>query len=87
MKIDFTVEQVPDAATLLKFRHLLEKNEIGKKIFEDVNNRLESAGLIMRGGTIVDAAIISAPGSTKNKERKRDPEMHQTKKETSGIMV
>ena len=80
MKIDFTVEQVPDATTLLKFRHLLEENEIGKKIFEDVNNRLESAGLIMRGGTIVDATIISAPSSTKNKEGKRDPEMHQTKK-------
>ena len=80
MKIDFIEEQVPDATTLLKFRHLLEQYKIGENIFTDVNARLESAGLIMHGGTIVDATIISAPSSTKNREGKRDPEMHQTKK-------
>lgn len=80
MHLDFLSEQVPDATTLLKFRHLLEKNGIGEKIFADVNNRLEKAGLIMHGGTIVDATIINAPSSTKNKDGKRDPEMHQTKK-------
>lgn len=80
MKIDFITEQVPDATTLLKFRHLIEKNKIGEKIFSDVKNRLEESGLIMHGGSIVDATIISAPSSVKNKEKKRDPEMHQTKK-------
>lgn len=80
MKINFLDEQVPDATTLLKFRHLMEEHHIGEQIFADVNARLESAGLIMHGGTIVDATIINAPSSTKNKEGKRDPEMHQTKK-------
>lgn len=80
MHIDFFTEQVPDSTTLLKFRHLLEVHKIGEQIFADVNARLESAGLIMHGGTIVDATIIAAPSSTKNKEGKRDEEMHQTKK-------
>lgn len=80
MHIDFLTEQVPDATTLLHFRHLLEKHNIGEQIFADVNGRLEKAGLIMHGGTIVDATIVSAPTSTKNQEGKRDPEMHQVKK-------
>lgn len=80
MRIDFSSEQVPDATTLLKFRHLLEEHHIGEKIFEDVTSHLEKAGLIMHGGSIVDATIIAAPSSTKNKEGQRDPEMHQTKK-------
>jgi len=78
--IDFLSEQVPDATTLLKFRHLLEQHNIGEKVFNDINTRLAAAGLMMHGGTIVDATIIAAPPSTKNKEGKRDPEMHQTKK-------
>lgn len=78
--INFIDEQVPDATTLLKFRHLLEEHHIGEKIFQDVSERLEKAGLIMHGGSIVDATIIAAPSSTKNKDGKRDPEMHQTKK-------
>lgn len=80
MHLDFFSQQVPDATTLLHFRHLLEENRIGEKIFADVKARLEKAGLMMHGGTIVDATIISAPSSTKNKEGRRDPEMHQTKK-------
>ena len=80
MHLDFFTQQVPDATTLLHFRHLLEENRIGEKIFADVKARLEKAGLMMHGGTIVDATIISAPSSTKNKEGRRDPEMHQTKK-------
>ena len=60
LKINFHNEQVPDATTLLNFRHLLEQNNIGEKNFEDVQERLESAGLTMHGGTIVDATIISA---------------------------
>lgn len=78
--IDFLSEQIPDATTLLKFRHLLEQHNIGEKIFNDIKARLSAAGLMMHGGTIVDATIIAAPSSTKNKEGKRDPEMHQTKK-------
>lgn len=80
MHLDFFTQQVPDATTLLHFRHLLEENRIGEKIFADVKARLEKAGLMMHGGTIVDATIISAPSSTKNKEGRRDPEMHQTRK-------
>lgn len=80
MRLDFLTEQVPDATTLLKFRHLLEEHKIGEQIFSDVKERLEKAGLIMHGGTIVDATIITAPSSTKNREGKRDEEMHQTKK-------
>ena len=78
--INFMEEQVPDATTLLKFRHLLEKHNICEALFKDIVKRLDAAGLMMRGGTIVDATIISAPSSTKNKEGQRDPEMHQTKK-------
>lgn len=80
MHLDFLTEQVPDATTLLHFRHLIEENKIGEKLFDDVKSRLEKAGLMMHGGTIVDATIIAAPSSTKNREGKRDPEMHQTKK-------
>lgn len=80
MGINFNEEQVPDATTLLKFRHLLEKHKIGEQIFKAINQALEQNGVIMQGGTIVDATIINAPSSTKNREKKRDPEMHQTKK-------
>ena len=80
MHLDFLTEQVPDATTLLHFRRMVEENRIGEKIFSDVRFRLERAGLMMHGGTIVDATIIAAPSSTKNREGKRDPEMHQTKK-------
>lgn len=80
LKLDFNKESVPDATTLLKFRHILEENKIGEKIFEDVKDRLDRGGMMMHGGTIVDATIISAPSSTKNKDGERDPEMHQTRK-------
>jgi len=77
---DLVSERVPDATTLLKFRHLLEKNNLCETMFQHLNKLLESQGLMMRGGTIVDATIISAPSSTKNRKKERDPEMHQTKK-------
>lgn len=80
MHINFLEEQVPDSTTLLHFRHLLEEHDIGKAIFEDIKQKLEDAGLMMHGGTIVDASIIKAPSSTKNQKKERDPEMHQTKK-------
>ena len=80
MRLDFGTQQVPDATTLLHFRHLLEKHKLGEAMFVSLNGRLEDDGLIMRGGSIVDATIIAAPSSTKNNTGKRDPEMHQTKK-------
>ncbi len=80
MHIDFHEQQVPDATTLLKFRHMLESNRLGEKLFADVNSRLNKAGLMMHGGTIVDASLIATLKSTKNQDGKREPEMHQTKK-------
>ena len=80
MGLNFHDEQAPDATTLLKFRRLLEEQGLGKKMFEAINQLLESKGCMMRGGTIVDATIIQAPSSTKNASGERDQEMHQTKK-------
>ena len=78
--IDLAREQVPDATTLLKFRRLLEHKQLTQAIFEQVNAHLGQRGLLMREGTLVDATIIAAPPSTKNKDHARDPEMHQAKK-------
>jgi IS5 family transposase len=78
--IDLGRESVPDATTLLKFRRLLEEHELTAKLFEGINAHLSAKGLLLREGTMVDATIIAAPSSTKNKEHARDPEMHQTKK-------
>jgi IS5 family transposase len=78
--LDFTVEQVPDATTLLHFRHLLEQHKLGEKLFAEQNRIFDQQGWIMRGGSIVDATIIAAPSSTKNATGTRDPEMHQTRK-------
>ena len=80
MGIDLAVESVPDATTLLRFRHLLEKQALTRTIFAQINASLEEQGLFMREGTIVDATIIAAAPSTKNQAKQRDPEMHQTKK-------
>ena len=71
---------VPDATTLLKFRHLLERHDLSRRLFAEVNALLAERGAFLREGTIVDATIIAAAPSTKNKARERDPEMHQTKK-------
>lgn len=73
-------EGIPDETTILNFRHFLEANKFGKKIFETINNHLKDKGLQLKEGTIVDATIIAAPTSTKNADGKRDPDMHQTKK-------
>ena len=80
MGLDFGVEQVPDATTLLHFRHLLEEHKLGERLFAAQSEIFEGEGWIMRGGSIVDATIIAAPSSTKNATGERDPEMHQTKK-------
>lgn len=78
--IDLSVEAVPDATTLLNFRHLLEAHALPEKIFAEVAALLGAKKLLMREGTIVDATILAAPSSTKNERKKRDPEMHQVKK-------
>ncbi len=80
MGLDFAVEQVPDATTLLHFRHLLERHKLGERLFEAQNEIFTEQGWIMRGGSIVDATIIAAPSSTKNATGSRDREMHQTRK-------
>lgn len=80
MGINFIDEQVPDSTTLLKFRHLLNENGIAEKFFHAINLALEQGGYLMKGGTIIDATIIKAPSSTKNKLNARDPEMKSTKK-------
>ena len=78
--IDLGREPVPDETTICKFRHLLEEHGLGGEMLETVNLHLEGKGVRITTGTIVDATIIHAPSSTKNREQKRDPEMHQTKK-------
>ena len=78
--IDLTVAAVPEETTILNFRHWLEQHELSQALFAEVSARLEERGLLMRQGTIVDATIIAAPPSTKNRSKARDPEMHQTKK-------
>jgi IS5 family transposase len=78
--IDLGREPVPDETTVCKFRHLLKEHRLGGEMLETVNLHLESKGVRITRGTIVDATTIAAPSSTKNLEQKRDPEMHQTKK-------
>ena len=80
MGLDFAQAQTPDATTLCKFRKLLFENNIAQVLFDAIKRTLEKHGQIMRGGTIVDATIIGAPSSTKNKSKARDTEMHQVKK-------
>ncbi|MFV1943541.1 IS5 family transposase [Pseudomonas luteola] len=75
-----SLERIPDETTILNFRRLLEKHELAVGILGVINGYLGDRGLSLRQGTIVDATLIHAPSSTKNKEGKRDPEMHQTKK-------
>ena len=78
--IDLSVGAVPDATTLLNFRHLLEAHDLTRRLFEEVGALLEERQLLMKEGTIVDATIIAAPPSTKHARKERDPEVPQTKK-------
>jgi IS5 family transposase len=78
--IDLGHEEAPDATTVLKFRRRLEEHKLTAVLFEEINAHLRERGLMMREGTMVDATIINAPTSTKNRDKARDPEMHQTKK-------
>ena len=79
-RIDLGRERVPDATTLLQFRHLLEEHQIGAALFAKIGELLQANGMKLSGGTIVDATLIAAPPSTKNREQSRDPEMHPSKK-------
>ena len=72
--------RLPDESTILRFRHWLEKYKLAAKILETVNQLLTERGLLLKAGTAVDATLIAAPTSTKNKDRSRDPEMHSSKK-------
>lgn len=78
--IDLGRERAPDETTICRFRHLLEEHQIGRAMFELIHAHLEAKGVRLSSGTIVDATIIHAPSSTKNEQKARDPEMHQTKK-------
>jgi IS5 family transposase len=78
--IDLGREPVPDETTVCRFRHLLEEHDLGRRLFDEVQRHLAAKGLKVATGTIVDATIINAPSSTKNADKARDPEMHQTKK-------
>ena len=80
MHLDFLEDTVPDATTLCKFRKIIVENGLAKQYFDAVKEFMEEHGRIMHGGTIVDATIIDAPKSTKNADKSRDPEMHQTQK-------
>lgn len=78
--VDLGQASAPDETSVLNFRHLLEAHELGEPILARVNHYLKSHGMTIGTGTIVDATIIHAPSSTKNQDRQRDPEMHQTRK-------
>jgi IS5 family transposase len=73
-------DRLPDESTILRFRHLLEKHKLADQILATVNDLLQRKGLMLKAGTVVDATLIAAPSSTKNKTGERDPDMHQTKK-------
>ncbi|MDP2252703.1 MAG: IS5 family transposase [Thiobacillus sp.] len=78
--LDAGVTRMPDETTILRFRHLLEANNLSLQLLAAINATLATKGLLLKSGTVVDATLIAAPPSTKNRTGERDPEMHQTKK-------
>jgi len=78
--LELIVDAIPDETTILNFRRLIEKHELSLKLFEEINNYLVDKGIKVSQGSMIDATIVQAPSSTKNKEKKRDPEMHSTRK-------
>lgn len=80
LDIDITTDRIPDESTVLRFRHFLEQHQLQEVMFQCINEILENEWLLLKEGTTVDATIIAAPSSTKNKAKKRDPEMHSTRK-------
>ena len=83
--LDNWTSRLPDETTILRFRHLLEKHKLAPQILVVINDLLHARGLMLRAGTAIDATLIAAPSSTKNASGARDPDMHQSKKATSGI--
>ena len=79
-RLELADDALPDESTILKFRHLLERHQLTAQMMNVINDTLEQRGLLLKGGTMVDATIIHAPSSTKNQDKQRDPDMHQTKK-------
>lgn len=79
-RLNVDADRLPDAITILRFRHLLERHGLAQQMFVAVNELLAAKGLVVKSGTAVDATIINAPSSTKNRSGERDPDMHQTKK-------
>jgi len=79
-RLELSVDALPDETTILNFRHLLEKHELSKRMLQTINESLQSRGCLLKGGTMVDATLIHASPSTKNRDRQRDPEMYQSKK-------
>ncbi len=75
-----SLKKVPDETTILNFRHLLERHGLGQVLFKGIKDHLAGAGLMLKEGTIIDASIMEAPTSTKNRKRERDPGMEQTRK-------
>ena len=78
--LDLGRDAIPDETTILNFRHLLERHDLTKAVFAAIAEHLEARGALLRGGTIMDATLIAASPSTKNKDGKRDPEMRSSKK-------
>ncbi len=77
--IDMIIDRIPDETTILAFRHLLEKHNLGEQILKTVKTHLNEPGMATEQGTIIDANLIAAPSSTNTKAGEQDPEMHQTK--------
>ena len=75
-----SAERIPDRVSILRFRHLLEEHQLSLQILATVNSTLAAKGLLLKNGTDIDATLIAAPSSTKNKDHKRDPDMHSNKK-------
>ncbi len=80
LDLNVSTDTVPDSTTIENFRHMLEKYDLTENMFVFINELLEEKGILLKRGTIIDATIINASSSTKNKDKKRDPDMHQTKK-------
>jgi IS5 family transposase len=78
--IELQGHDIPDESTILRFRHLLEQHQLTEQIFAQIRSLLEDKRLLLKSGTIVDATLIAAPPSTKNADKARDPQMHQTRK-------
>jgi transposase, IS5 family len=85
VEIDLISDRIPDETTILAFRHLLEKHELGQKVFETVKAHLKQRGTAMKQGTIINATLISTPSSSKNKTGERDPKRTRPRRATSGI--